>query len=105
MVRGGILIWIPYLLKNPVMLKYGQSTYQTVIDKLTKDQRLQAVLSAPLFDVALGPGKASASVAFGVWSHFLQGAYYPRGGSRALRDALVQGLRRMGAELINSNPL
>ncbi|WP_237059970.1 phytoene desaturase family protein [Microbulbifer sediminum] len=105
MVRGSHLGWIPYLLKNPVMLHYGRSTYQDVLDSITNDRKLQAVLSAPLFDVALGPRRASAAVAFGVWSYFLQGAYYPRGGSRALRDAFVKRLRQVGAVLVHSDPV
>jgi phytoene dehydrogenase-like protein len=103
MVKGSLLSWVPHLLRNPVLLKYGRSTYQAVLDRITRDKRLQAVLSAPLFDVALGPRKASAVAGFYVWSYFLEGAYYPRGGSRALRDAFVQGLLRRGVELMNSN--
>ena len=105
MVKNNFLSWVSYLFKNPVMMKYGLYDYQSVLDKITKNKKLQTVLSAPLFDIAMGPRKASAVGAFWIWSHYLNGAYYPRGGSRALRDAFVKGLRDKGAELVHSTPV
>jgi all-trans-retinol 13,14-reductase len=105
LAKGGIFSWIKYLLKHPIMIKYGNMTYQTFLDKIIGDQKLKSVLSAPLFDVAVGPQHVSAAVAMSLWGYFLNGAYYPKGGSRALRDAFVTGLHNMGAELIHSSPV
>jgi phytoene dehydrogenase-like protein len=85
LAKGGIFSWIKYLLKHPIMIKYGNMTYQTFLDKIIGDQKLKSVLSAPLFDVAVGPQHVSAAVAMSLWGYFLNGAYYPKGGSRALR--------------------
>jgi phytoene dehydrogenase-like protein len=105
MVRNNFMSWIPYLITHPVMLKYGRMTYQDVLDRITTNKKLQTVLSAPMFDIAIGPRMAAAAAAFGVWNYYLKGAYYPRGGSRALRDTFVQGLFHRGAELVHSAPV
>lgn len=105
MVRSSFASWIPYLLLHPVVLRYGRMNYQEVLDRITANKKLQAVLSAPLFDIAIGPRGASAISAFWVWSYYLNGAYYPRGGSLALRDAFVQKLHDLGAELVHSAPV
>lgn len=105
LAKRGILSWIKYLLKHPLMIKYSKITYQTFLDKIFKDHRLKSVLSAPLFDVAAGPEKVSAATAMSIWGYYLSGAYYPRGGSRALCNAFVNGLRSRGTRLIHSAPV
>jgi phytoene dehydrogenase-like protein len=37
--------------------------------------------------------------------HYLDGAYYPKGGSAALRDAMVAALQKQGAALMNRMPV
>jgi phytoene dehydrogenase-like protein len=105
LAKGGIFSWIKYLLNHPIMIKYGNITYQTFLDRIIGDQRLKSVLSAPLFDVAVGPKQVSAAAAMSLWGYFLTGAYYPKGGSRAMRDTFVKGLQNMGAKLIHSSPV
>ena len=52
-------------------------------------RRLQAVLAGQSATYGLPPARASAIIALMVLDYYLSGAYYPRGGSGALRDALV----------------
>jgi phytoene dehydrogenase-like protein len=105
LAKGGIYSWVKYLLKHPLMIKYSKITYQTFLDKIFRDYRLKSVLSAPLFDVAAGPKQVSAATAMSLWGYYMSGAYYPRGGSRALCNAFVNGLRSSGARLIHSTPV
>ncbi len=105
MATGHLYKWISHMLINPIMLKYGKKTYQHVLERITSDSKLQAVLSAPLFDCALGARNASALIGLGIWSNFLQGAYYPVGGSKALRNRFLEKLNRKGVNLIHSNPV
>jgi len=105
LAKGGISSWIKYLFKHPLMIKYSKIIYQTFLDKIFKDYRLKSVLSAPLFDVAVGPDQVSAATALSLWGYYLSGAYYPRGGSRALCNVFVNGLRSSGAKLIHSAPV
>jgi len=105
LAKGGLSSWIKYLFRHPLMIKYGNVSYQSFLDKIIGDRRLKSVLSAPLFDVAVGPRQVSAATAMSIWGYYLDGAYYPRGGSGALRNAFVEGLRAMGAELVHSAPV
>jgi all-trans-retinol 13,14-reductase len=50
----------------------------------------------------LPPERASVAYGIGTWDHYLSGAYYPTGGSAALRDAFVDALHEHGAELRTS---
>jgi len=45
-MEGGLLSKLGYILKNPVMIKYSRVPYQDLLDGITSDRRLQAVLAA-----------------------------------------------------------
>ena len=97
----GVFGMLGFLLKNPAMLKYSRIPYQKLLDETTNDKRLQAVLSAICGTYGLPPSRASVIIAVAVWNHYLSGAYYPKGGSGAFRDAFVGALKRHGAEMKN----
>jgi len=92
-----------WMLRNPIMLKYGRVPYQVLLDAVSPDIRLQTALAAPWFDYMLPPQRASITYGVGTWHHYLSGGYYPRGGSGALRDAFVKALEEHGAELQTSS--
>jgi all-trans-retinol 13,14-reductase len=95
----GALKMLGFILRHPVMMKYSRAPYQKLLNAVTSDRRLQAALAAPCGDYGVPPAEASAIIAAMVWAHYLKGAYYPCGGSGALRDAFVKGLQDHGAEL------
>ena len=99
----GFLGMLNFILKNPVMLKYSRVPYQTLLDQIISDKRLQAVLSAPSLYYGTPPAKASAILAIMVWMNMLQGEFYPHGGSGAFKKAFVRELTRHGAELKNNS--
>ena len=99
----GVLQMLSFIVRNPVMVKYSRVPYQKLLNDVTSDKRLQAVLAAPCGDYGVPPAKASIIIAIMVWAHYLKGAYYPCGGSGALRDAFVNGLKNHGAELKKSS--
>jgi phytoene dehydrogenase-like protein len=94
----GFLGMLGFLLRHPVMLKYGRATYQKLLDEVTRDKLLQAVLSAHSGTYGLSPSRASALVPLMVLDHYLEGAYYPKGGGGAFRDAFVDALKSHGAQ-------
>jgi len=98
-VEGGPLRMLGFLLKHPAMIKYSRSPYQKLLDEVTSDRRLQAVLTANCGTYGLPPARASVIPAVAVWGHYLDGAYYPKGGSGALGDAFVSALQSNGAEM------
>jgi all-trans-retinol 13,14-reductase len=95
---GGILGMLGFLIRHPVMLKYGRATYQKLLDDVTKDKLLQTVLSAHSATYGLSPSRVSALIPLMVLDHYLQGAYYPKGGSGAFRDAFVDALKDQGVQ-------
>jgi len=100
-MMGGPLQMLGYLLKHPALLKYARLPYQTLLDEVTSDVRLQAVLAGQSGTYVLPPARASVLIALLVLDHYLDGAYYPKGGSGALRDALLNALHEQGAETVN----
>jgi all-trans-retinol 13,14-reductase len=99
----GILQMLSFIVRHPVMMKYSRVPFQKLLDDVTSDKRLQAALAAPCGDYGIPPAKASIIVAVMVWAHYLKGAYYPCGGSGALRDAFIDRLKNHGAELKKSS--
>jgi phytoene dehydrogenase-like protein len=105
MAKGGLGSWISYLVRHPFMIRLSQQSFQSFLNGIIRDHRLKTVLSALLFDIALGPMQVDAATAMEVWAYFLNGAYYPKGGSRGIRDAFVGKLGEYGAELVHSAPV
>ena len=96
--------WLPrllFILRHPEIIRYHRQTYQQLLDKITANGPLQAALSAMTGNLGTPPERASAIMAVMVMNHYLSGAYYPAGGSGAMRDAFVEELRRQGAVLKN----
>jgi phytoene dehydrogenase-like protein len=81
---------------------YVRATFRDLLDAHFKDPLLKAVLGAQGGNYGLPPGRASAIIGLGVLDHYLGGAYFPVGGSGALRDAFVDGITRRGGALLRS---
>lgn len=84
-------------LQSAPLLRYLRATFSEFLDDAVHDPRLKAVFAAPCGDYGLPPSRASAFVGLLVIDHYLDGAYYPRGGSGVLRDALQQAATAAGA--------
>jgi all-trans-retinol 13,14-reductase len=100
-MEDGLAAMLGFLLKHPIMLKYSRVPYQKLLDEVTSDKRLQAVLSGHWVTYGLPPSRSSVIVPIVVLNHYLDGAYYPQGGSGALRDAFLNALRSNGAKMKN----
>jgi len=87
------------LLEVPALLRWGGSTFGDLLSHWLDAPAARAVLAAPCGDYALPPARASALAGLGILAHYADGAYYPRGGSGALRDALVDAAVRAGASI------
>jgi all-trans-retinol 13,14-reductase len=87
----------------PFFLRYGRATFSELIDPMIRDPLLRAVLSAQGGDYGLPPGRASAMIGLGVLDHYLGGAYFPRGGSRAIRDGFVKAIERKGGVMLRNH--
>jgi len=83
----------------PTIIKYLNATYKDVLDSLTSDPILKAVLACICATAGLPPKRASALMVLVIWAHYLDGAYYPHGGSGALKNAMIERAEKLGAEL------
>lgn len=82
----------------PRILKTMKMTFGQYLDGVTRDPLLRAVLAFNWGTYGLPPGRASAFYALMVGAN-LSSLYYPAGGSRAFRDALVDRALRLGVEM------
>jgi phytoene dehydrogenase-like protein len=73
--------------------------FSEVLARYFKDPVLRNVLAGPGGDIGVPPSRASAITSIVLLTHYLGGAYYPVGGSGAMRDAYVAALEEKGAEL------
>ncbi len=89
----------------PFLLKYGRATFSDLIDPLVKDPLLRAVFAAQSGDYGLPPRRASALIGLGLIDHYIRGAYFPRGGAGAVRDALVDSIRKHGGVMARNTPV
>jgi phytoene dehydrogenase-like protein len=94
-----------YAIRHPVLMKYHRATYQQILDNITTNPRLQAALSAHCGNAGLPPERASGFLCLMLLDHYLEGAYYPQGGSAALRDAMVNAAAKNGVVMKNHTPV
>lgn len=65
-------------------------TFERFLKQTFKNPQLRAILAAQCGDYGVPPSRAPALLGLGLILHFIDGgAYFPRGGSGPLRDALV----------------
>lgn len=74
--------------------------FTATLNRWFRDPHLKAVYAGPGGDIGLPPGRASAFVSIMVLMHYLTGAYYPEGGSGAMRDAFVTAIEGKGGKLL-----
>jgi phytoene dehydrogenase-like protein len=87
----------------PRFVRYARATYGELLDGLIADPLLKAVLAAQGGDYGLPPGRASALIGLAVLDHYLGGAWFPVGGSRALRDAFVHAIEAAGGVMLRNH--
>lgn len=85
------------LRRAPAVMRWARSPFAALLEHTLRDPRSRAVVAALDGDVGLPPSRLAALVGLGILDHYLDGAFFPRGGSGALRDALVASARKDGA--------
>lgn len=92
--RPGDLRALPAL---PGFLGLRHRSLAELLATTLRSPRARAVLAAQSGDYGLPPSRASAIGALLNLLHYADGAFFPRGGSGALRDAIVEVTTRAGA--------
>lgn len=85
------------LAKLPKMLRWARHSLGELLAATLENPHARAVLAAQAGDYGLPPSRASAIVALMTLLHYGDGAFFPRGGSGGLRDAIVQAAEKSGA--------
>lgn len=94
---GDVLRMVP---RAPLLLRWANSTYKAFLDSCTKNPRLQAVLAGQSGDYALPPSKSAALMGAGLVAHYVNGAYFPRGGGQVPSDRLAEAIERNGGKIL-----
>jgi len=87
----------------PTVARWMSSSFRELLEHLLGDPRARAVVAAPDGDAGLPPSRLSALSGVGVIDYYIDGAFFPRGGSGALRDALVKSATKNGAQFRTSS--
>ncbi len=92
------------LLANPLSvrkyMKLASRTAKEVITELTSDKKLLGVLTSQWGDCGLPPGQISFGIMAGVARHYLEGGFYPVGGSRQFAETIVPVIEKAGGMVI-----
>jgi phytoene dehydrogenase-like protein len=81
----------------PSLLAHGIRPLARYLEATIADPRLRTILTMPAAgDYGLPPSRAPAILHAAVTSHYLNGAWYPRGGGFTIPRALCRGIKRAG---------
>jgi all-trans-retinol 13,14-reductase len=81
-------------------LRYAGQTTAQVLDGLTQNPQLRAVLTGQWGDYGLPPQQSSFAVLAMVASHYRHGACYPVGGAAQFAETMVAELERLGGKVL-----
>lgn len=81
-------------------MKYARRTTREVLESLTRNQELIAVLSAQWGDYGLPPAQSSFGMHAIVANHYFGGGYYPVGGARTMAAAVVPRIEALGGAVL-----
>jgi all-trans-retinol 13,14-reductase len=76
--------------------RYSSKTTREVLQELTSNEKLIAVLCTQCGNYGLPPGRSSFAVHAMVISHYLDGGNYPVGGASSIHENLIQSLEEKG---------
>jgi len=82
------------------MLRLMSATLGDVLDRIGASPRLRSVLAGINGTYGLPPSRASFFIHAGVFLHYANGAWYPRGGGQPIADALARVIRDNGGEVL-----
>ena len=101
--------WLPGFLKNYLLKKledYTKPTAETVVNSVFKDPKLRAVISGgQLIDWNLQPDKVTWWVVISMMNYYMDGGYYPMGGSHLMAEGMIPVVERAGGRVLCREPV
>ena len=81
-------------------LRHSDRTLGEVLDEITDDQTLKAVLAAQFGDHGLPPSRASFAIHAMIFNHYLGGAAYPVGGASRIAETVAPVIEAAGGDIV-----
>ncbi|XP_063997247.1 all-trans-retinol 13,14-reductase isoform X2 [Pogoniulus pusillus] len=97
--RSGLLPWLF------LFCRLASRSVKEVVEGLTADPELRAVFSYLFPTYGVVPSKASFTMHGILVNHFLDGAWYPRGGSGEIAFHLIPVIRKSGGNVLGRAPV
>lgn len=97
--RVTVMDWIllPWRTRN--LAWWGMMRLQPYLDKFIKDPLLKAFLTMQAGDYGIAASETPMILHAAIHAHYLEGAYYPRGGGRSIPKAFIKQLRAHGGDI------
>ena len=89
----------------PSVLKWSMRSGLKLIENFVSDPLLIAILSGQAGDHGMPLSDVPSFMHAGITDHYLEGAYYPKGGGHAIPKAFVRALKRAGGEIRLQAPI
>ncbi len=86
-------------LRAPVLTRWGFSTLEALLDATVSNPLLRAILSTRCGNHGLPPSQVSLPLHAAMDHYYFDGAYYPKGGAKAISSSYVRALRRYGGKI------
>jgi prolycopene isomerase len=96
----GIFQFLQYPFRFPRIIRYAQTSFQDVVDRFFKDDRLKAIVSSGWEYLGTCPNRLSALyMLIMYYSYLYEGTYVVRGGFQKMADVFAEAFRGFGGEL------
>ncbi len=103
-IFGKVLTWIRYFFTFIRFMKMLNKTVSEILDPYINDSICKNLITILGGFFGLAPDEMSASIFIaGIFAYYLQGAYYPKGGSGSFSQALADIYVKNGGKLLLSN--
>ncbi|EKD42039.1 MAG: hypothetical protein ACD_73C00360G0001, partial [uncultured bacterium] len=80
--------------------RFARLSTKEVLDHLTDDKKLKAVLAAQYGDYGVVPSKSSFAIQAMVAKHYLDGGNYPIGGSSQIAATIIPKIEKSGGKVL-----
>ena len=90
-------LWALFIARS--LVRYQYASIADVLDDCTRNPELRAVLVGQNGDYGLPPSEVSALLHAGLVTHYLNGAWYPKGGGQVTSDLLAKQIEENGGSI------
>ena len=101
--------WLPKVLSNYFLRRLEEATKPTadsVVSALFTDPKLKSLISGgQLIDWNLQPDKVSWWVVISMMNYYMDGGYYPMGGSHLMAEGIIPIIERSGGRVLCREPV